>query len=100
MTSMPEPAWRSDGLAPDGQVILGVDTHKDVHVAAVITAVGVLVANAEVPATAAGYRELLRWARGFGTLHRAGVDGTGSYGAAVARYRLFDLDRAGGSRRV
>ena len=61
-------------------VILGVDTHKDVHVAAVLTALGALLAHQEFPATAAGYRRLLAWAR----LRRpgpAGVECTGSYGA-------------------
>jgi transposase len=68
------------------EVILGVDTHKDVHVAAVVTTLGAQVAEATFPTTAAGYRQLLAWARGFGVLERAGVEGTGSYGAALTRY--------------
>ncbi|MFE7036737.1 hypothetical protein ACFU9Y_41235, partial [Streptomyces sp. NPDC057621] len=44
---------------PAEDVILGVDTHKDVHVAAVITVLGALLAHQEFPATAAGYRQLL-----------------------------------------
>ncbi|MGW0633943.1 IS110 family transposase [Streptomyces sp. NPDC002758] len=68
------------------EVVLGVDTHKDVHVAAVVTALGLLVATASFPATAAGYEELLAWTRQFGTVQRAGVEGTGSYGAALARH--------------
>ncbi|OLT26672.1 IS110 family transposase [Actinomadura sp. CNU-125] len=71
---------------PAQQVILGVDTHKDMHVAAVITALGVLLNCQEFPATAAGYRQLLSWARSFGVLHRAGVECTGSYGAALTRF--------------
>jgi transposase len=67
-------------------VVLGVDTHKEVHVAAIVTALGLLVATASFPATAGGYAELLSWARQFGTLHRAGIEGTGSYGAALARH--------------
>ncbi|MFE9693863.1 IS110 family transposase [Micromonospora sp. NPDC005806] len=70
----------------DEQIILGVDTHKDSHVAAVITVLGVLVASAAFPTTAIGYRQLLAWARGFGVLCRAGVEGTGSYGSALTRY--------------
>jgi transposase len=38
------------------------------------------------PTTAAGYRALLAWLRGFGILLRVGVEGTGSYGAALTRY--------------
>ncbi|MFF3404379.1 IS110 family transposase [Streptomyces sp. NPDC002659] len=67
-------------------VILGVDTHKDVHVAAVITVLVALLAHQEFPATAAGCRQLLVWARSFGALRRAGVECTGSYGSALARF--------------
>jgi hypothetical protein len=74
-----------------GEVILGVDTHADEHVAALLTAVGGLVATASFVATAAGYRALLGRARGHGPVCTAGVEGTGSYGAALARY----LRRAG-----
>ena len=81
MSSMPQPQ-PSDA----DEVILGVDTHKDVHVAAVLTALGVLLATSSFPTTAKGYRQLLAWARGFGALHRAGVECTGSYGAALSRH--------------
>lgn len=40
-------------------VVLGVDTHKDMHVAAVLNAVGVLVGSSSFPAAANGYRLLL-----------------------------------------
>jgi transposase len=86
MSSMPH---AHPGTQPDSdteQVILGVDTHKDVHVAALITVVGVELASAEFATTAVGYRQLLAWARGLGVLHRAGVEGTGCYGAALSRY--------------
>jgi hypothetical protein len=43
------------------EVILGVDTHKDIHVAAVITTLGASLAQQEFPATAVGYRQLLSW---------------------------------------
>jgi transposase len=68
------------------EVIVGVDTHKDFHVAAVITELGALLGSKAFPATRAGYRSLLRWARGFGAVQRAGVECTGSYGAALARH--------------
>jgi transposase len=67
------------------EAILGVDTHKDVHVAAVISGVGALLGTRDFPATAAGYRALLTWARTFGAVPRAGVEGTSSYGAALNR---------------
>lgn len=64
----------------------GVDTHKDTHHAAVVLMNGRRLADAEFPATAAGYDELLAWLGSFGRLHAVGVEGTGSYGAALARH--------------
>lgn len=80
--------------ARDGQeVIVGVDTRKDFHVAAVITALGVLLASKALPTTRAGYQALVEWARGFGVVRRAGVECTGSYGAALARHlAAADID--------
>jgi hypothetical protein len=59
-----------------------VDTHRDVHVAAVLSVMGTVLATDEFPATAAGYRALLKWARKSGAVRRAGAEGTGSYGAS------------------
>jgi transposase len=64
----------------------GVDTHADVHVAAALDSIGGLLGVAEFPATSAGYAQLLGWLGGFGTVCLAGVEGTGSYGAGLARY--------------
>ncbi|MGW4981944.1 IS110 family transposase [Streptomyces mirabilis] len=71
--------------SPEG-VVLGVDTHKDSHVAAVTTNTGVLLDTRSFPTTQQGYRQLLSWARSFGQLQQAGVECTGSYGAALTRY--------------
>ena len=68
------------------EVILGVDTHLDVHVAVLIDVVGRLVATNSVPTTAIGYDQLIGWAGSFGRVKRAGVEGTGTYGAALARH--------------
>ncbi|HEY2763686.1 MAG TPA: IS110 family transposase [Pseudonocardiaceae bacterium] len=70
----------------DEQVVLGVDTHADVHVAAVITVLGALLGTRSFPATAAGYKALLAWARSHGCLRRAGVEGTSSHGTALNRH--------------
>jgi transposase len=64
----------------------GVDTHLDVHVAAALDRVGGVLGTASFPTTAAGYRQLLAWLRTHGPVERVGVEGTGSYGAALARY--------------
>ena len=72
--------------AEPGSVTGGVDTHLDVHVAAALDHLGGVRATKSFPTTTAGYRRLLRWLRGFGPLHKVGVEGTGSYGSALARY--------------
>jgi transposase len=64
----------------------GVDTHKDTHHAAVALMNGRRLADSQFPATAAGYRTLLEWMNSFGRVHAVGVEGTGSYGAALARH--------------
>ena len=68
------------------EVTGGVDTHKDTHTAAVLDGLGRLLAVAEFPADAAGYRELVGWLRSFGSLVLVGVEGTGAYGAGLARH--------------
>jgi transposase len=64
----------------------GVDTHADVHVAAALDPVGGLLGVQEFPATGAGYAGLPGWLAGFGTVALVGVEGTGSYGAGLARH--------------
>jgi transposase len=68
------------------EVVLGVDTHKTFHVAAVIDVLGAPLGNHSFPATAAGYRDLLHWAQSFGPLKRAGVECTSSYGVGLTRH--------------
>jgi transposase len=67
-------------------VIGGVDTHKYVHVAAVIDERGKILETAQFPTSAMGYGELLAWMRGFGEVARVGIEGTGAYGAGLCRY--------------
>jgi transposase len=70
---------------PDRVVFGGIDTHKDIHVAALLDGVGMVVGTAEFPTTRAGYRQLLGWLHSAGRLARVGVEGTGSYGAGICR---------------
>jgi transposase len=67
-------------------VILGVDTHLDFHVAVTVDHLGRRLGEASVPTTAKGYERLLHWAEGFGPVRCAGVEGTSSYGAGLARH--------------
>jgi len=64
----------------------GVDTHKDVHVAAVVDERGKILDTAPFEANTKGYAALTRWLEGFGTLVKVGVEGTGSYGAGLTRH--------------
>jgi len=69
------------------EVILGVDTHLDVHVAVVVDhLLGRRLGELSVPTTAKGYERLLCWAEGFGPVRCAGIEGTSSYGAGLARH--------------
>ena len=65
-------------------LVLGVDTHKDIHVAVVLDGLGRRLAIADFPATDAGNGQMWRWASGFGAVTTAGVEGTGSYGHRLA----------------
>jgi transposase len=77
----------------------GVDTHRDVHVAAALDPVGGLLGVESFPSTAAGYGDLLEWLSSFGAVTRVGVEGTGAYGAGLSRHlranqiEVIEVDR-------
>jgi transposase len=64
----------------------GVDTHKDTHTVAGLDQYGRELGTRQFPATARGYRGLYAWLSGLGTLEVVGIEGTGSYGAALSGY--------------
>src|SRR5438105_1329311 len=64
----------------------GVDTHADVHVAAAVDANGGLLGVESFATTPVGFGELACWLAGFGAVDRVGVEGTGAYGAGLARH--------------
>ena len=64
----------------------GVDTHKATHVAAVVDPTGRLLATQSFPATPTGYTQMAAWMNSFGLVDRIGIEGTGSYGAGLARH--------------
>jgi transposase len=64
----------------------GVDSHKDTHVVAALDGLGQVLGTKAFPVTAAGYRALLGWLRSFGALEVVGVEGTGAWGAGLARF--------------
>ncbi len=103
MTSM-HPSTAVAAVSPTpvvSQVVIGgIDTHKDLHVAAVIDPGETVLGTGSFSTTRAGYRALIRWMRGFGDLRRVGVEGSGSYGAGITRHlteagiEVLEVDRA------
>lgn len=67
-------------------VIVGVDTHKYVHVAVAIDRLGTRLGACSVSADRAGYAELVTWARALGPIEAFGIEGTGSYGVGLASH--------------
>lgn len=80
-------------------VIVGVDTHKDQHVAIAIDGLGGIDQAKQVPANIDGYEELLVWAKSLGKVYAFGVEGCGSYGLGLARFlrrhdcKVFEVAR-------
>ena len=74
-------------LADLVELVIGVDTHKDTHTAAVVQAVsGGVITQATVPAIPAGYRQLLRLANRHDGQRVWAIEGTGGYGAGLTRF--------------
>ena len=67
-------------------IVGGVDTHKDLHVAAVVDEQDRILGTRSFPTTRAGYRQMLAWMLSFGELQRIGIESTGSYGAGLLRF--------------
>ncbi len=67
-------------------VVGGVDTHRDVNVAAVVDMNGGVLGVESFPTTANGHRRLSSWMAGLGMIERVGIEGTGAYGAGLARH--------------
>lgn len=77
MSTMPDPVVYVTG---------GVDTHRDTHTAAAVDHLGGVLGTATFATDAAGYRRLLGWLESYGTVTAVGVEGTGSWGAGLARH--------------
>lgn len=76
----------TDEGSADRRVVGGVDTHKDLHVAAVVDERDRLIGSRSFATTRQGYRQILEWMRSFGRLERVGVEATGTYGAGLLRH--------------
>ena len=87
-------------LAETVDVVIGVDTHKHTHTAAVLTAAtGAVLALTTVNADASGYQQLVAFAAQHAGLRAWAIEGTGSYGAGLTRHLaeagelVIELDR-------
>lgn len=67
-------------------VVIGVDTHKHIHVAAVMDSLGRLLDTLTIPTDTSGFTQLLTWAQKHGKIMSFGIEGTGSYGAGLASF--------------
>ncbi|MCP4412025.1 MAG: IS110 family transposase [Gammaproteobacteria bacterium] len=90
---------------PKNQLILGVDTHLDLHVAVLINMIGQVVCTEEFETNIKGYNKLLKWCKSFGELLKSGVEGTGTYGAGLSRFlvrnniSVYEVNRPNRARR-
>ncbi|SOD97261.1 IS110 family transposase [Caenispirillum bisanense] len=75
-----------DDTKHDRRIVGGVDTHKDLHVAAVVDERDRLLGTASFATTRHGYRQMVAWMQSFGRLDRVGVESTGTYGAGLLRH--------------
>jgi transposase len=87
-------------LADSVEVVIGVDTHKHTHTAAVVAATtGAMIAQVTVPATPAGYQQLLDLADQHHRQRVWAIESTGGYGAGLTRFlhanhqQVVELDR-------
>jgi len=86
-------------VSPPTRILVGVDTHKHVHVAVAITANGERLGDRSFATDAGGYVQLAEWAEGLGRVEAFGVEGTGSYGAGLTSalrrrgHRIVEVNR-------
>ena len=68
------------------RIVGGVDTHKDLHVAAIVDEQDRALGTRCFATTRQGYRQMLAWMRSFGEVQRIGIESTGSYEAGLLRF--------------
>jgi len=93
------PATASLQLTRSGHIVIGVDTHKHVHVAAALDSIGGIQATMTIATDSGGFKQLLEWAATLGQIIAFGIEGTGSYGAGLtsfvrrAGHRVVEVNR-------
>lgn len=66
--------------------MIGVDTHKHVHVAAVMDTIGGILATLTIPTDTGGFQQLQDWAASFGRVLALRIEGSGSYCATLTSF--------------
>lgn len=80
-------------------VTVGVDTHLETHVAVAVDQIGQILAVSSFGADPRGYQALIAWSEQLGTVRAFGIEGTGCYGAGLARaacrsgHQVIEIDR-------
>ena len=80
-------------------VMVGVDTHKHMHVSVAIDSRGIRLGAHSFGADSEGYRALLTWAEAYGGIEAVGIEGTGGYGVGLSRtvhragHRVVEVNR-------
>lgn len=69
-----------------GHIVVGVDTHKHIHVAAVMDTIGGILSTLTIATDTQGFKQLLEWAKEYGKILSFGIEGTGSYGATLTSF--------------
>lgn len=93
------PNQLANRVARSGHIVVGADTHKHVHVAAVMDTIAGIQATITVATDMGGFGQLLDWAESFGQIIAFGIEGTGSYGAGLTSfirrsgYRVVEVNR-------
>ena len=91
-------------LAPKRKLVIGVDTHKHLHVAVALDELGARLGELTISADSDGYAALAAWAEQAGSAAAFGIEGTGSYGVGLASFlrrrghRIVEVNR--GDRRL
>ena len=86
-------------LAEDIDVVIGVDTHKLTHTAAVLSSTGAVLERVTVSADPKGYRQLIAFGVAHGATRAWAIEGTGSFGAGLTTAllargeRVIEVDR-------
>jgi transposase len=75
-----------DQEADQPRIVAGVDTHKDLHFAAIVDGHDRVIASESFASTRQGYKKMLTWMQSHGTIDRVGIECTGTYGAGLLRY--------------